>query len=156
MEELYDILGEFNTQNVEDFVPPPSPPPASRNPPNLTSRRATVKDAAYLTTNMNRFVEPYPGDAGRGIRKEITRFEKWFNRDSDVGGKSPWEPFASKEEWALAGWLMKNVGQKSTDEYLKLPIVREVVILFLKKLYSSSFTRLIARQIYRSTIRIHF
>ncbi|KIJ90638.1 hypothetical protein K443DRAFT_36586, partial [Laccaria amethystina LaAM-08-1] len=40
-------------------------------------------------------------------------------------GKQPWEPFASKEEWQLVTWLMANVGQNSTDEYLKLPIVRE-------------------------------
>jgi hypothetical protein len=124
-----DILEEFYTQNVDDFVPPPSPrtPPATPNP---TSRRPTVEDAAYPTTNMDRFVEPYPGDAGQGIQRSKTRFEKWLEMH-EAEGRDPWEPFASKEEWALTGWLMKNVGQKSTDEYLKLPIVcepREVVL----------------------------
>ena len=33
-----------------------------------------------------------------------------------------WELFASKEEWDLTKWLVKNVGQKSTDEFLKLQI----------------------------------
>ena len=63
---MEDILEEFYTQNVDDFIPPPSPgtPPATPNP---TTRRPTVEDAAYPTTNMDRFIEPYPDDAGQGI-----------------------------------------------------------------------------------------
>ncbi|KAF8233248.1 hypothetical protein L208DRAFT_1267596, partial [Tricholoma matsutake] len=38
-------------------------------------------------------------------------------------GENTWAPFASQEEWDLSQWLMKNVGQNSIDEYLKLPIV---------------------------------
>jgi len=37
-----------------------------------------------------------------------------------VGGKQPWEPFASREERELATWLLTNTGQKATDDYLKL------------------------------------
>ncbi|KAF8868528.1 hypothetical protein BD779DRAFT_1397671, partial [Infundibulicybe gibba] len=40
-------------------------------------------------------------------------------------GTDQWAPFASQEEWGLAVWLMKNVGQTSTDEFLKLPAVSE-------------------------------
>ena len=47
-----------------------------QEPPHLTGRQVTVDDAAYPTTNMDRFVEPYPSDAGQGIRKSKTRFEK--------------------------------------------------------------------------------
>ena len=118
-----DIFDGFDTQDVDDFVPPPPP----GTPPHLTGRRVTVDNAAYPTTNMDRFVEPYPGDAGQGIRKSKTRFEKWLEIQ-DIEGTDPWQPFASKEEWALTRWLMNNVGQKSTDEYLKLPIVHEVVL----------------------------
>ena len=76
---------------------------------------------------MDCFIEAYPGDAGQGIQKSKTRFEKWLEIQ-DIEGTDPWQPFASKEEWALTRWLMNNVGQKSTNEYLKLPIVHEVVL----------------------------
>lgn len=111
-----DSLDEFDFEVVDDFVPP-SPP-----------RRATVDDDSdeegntYLTTETYRFVESYPGDAGQGLRKSKTRFEELLEIQEGEG-KKPWEPFASKEEWALSGWLIKHVGQKSTDEYLKLQIV---------------------------------
>ncbi|KAF8219621.1 hypothetical protein L208DRAFT_1338875, partial [Tricholoma matsutake] len=56
-------------------------------------------------------------------------------------GENMWAPFASQEEWDLSQWLMKNVGQNSIDEYLKLPITREHsglsfhnTYLFLKKI----------------------
>lgn len=119
-----DILEELNTQNIDldDFVPPRPP----EIPPIVSSRQAPVQSTAYPTTNMDRFVEPYPGDAGQGIQKSETRFEKWLEIQ-EMEGRDPWEPFASKKEWALTEWLMKNVGQRSTDEYLKLPIVCEVV-----------------------------
>jgi hypothetical protein len=29
----------------------------------------------------------------------------------------------TREEWSLAQWLVKNLGQTQTDEFLKLPIV---------------------------------
>ena len=38
-------------------------------------------------------------------------------------GLDPWAPFSNEEEWQLARWLMKNVGQSKTDEFLRLPIV---------------------------------
>ena len=70
----------------------------------------------------NRYSESYPRSAGQPIQKEKTEFEMF--RDSDrASGTQPWEPFLSKKEWELATWLMKNVNQRATEEYLKLPIV---------------------------------
>jgi hypothetical protein len=40
--------------------------------------------------------------------------------------ESEWAPFNNQKEWDLAQWLIKNVGQKSIDEFLKLPIVSTV------------------------------
>jgi hypothetical protein len=112
---------EFNYL-LEEINPPPSPP-------NLKGRQATVEDedaevllSAIQTNNMNRFIEAYLGPAGEALQKGKTRFETWLEKQ-ETERRNPWEPFASKEEWELAGWLMKNVGQKSTDEYLKLQIV---------------------------------
>jgi hypothetical protein len=54
-------------------------------------------------------------------------------------GEDEWAPFcdeyvpfhvdglcltlAAREEWGLAEWLVKSLGQTRTDEFLKLPIV---------------------------------
>jgi hypothetical protein len=38
-------------------------------------------------------------------------------------GEDEWAPFADREEWGLAEWLIKSLGQTCTDEFLKLPIV---------------------------------
>jgi hypothetical protein len=75
----------------------------------------------HLAT-LRRYVEPFPGPAGGVLRQEKTRFEI-LKENQLLDGKPPWEPFASREEWGLVQWLMTNVGQGSTDEYLKLPIV---------------------------------
>lgn len=71
---------------------------------------------------LRRYIEPFPGPAGDALRREKTRFEI-LKENQLLDGKPPWEPFASREEWGLVQWLMTNVGQGSTDEYLKLPIV---------------------------------
>jgi hypothetical protein len=120
MAEEPDILEEYHTEMVDDFMLP-SPP-----------RRATVEDddeeddeITYRNNKLDRYIEPYPGEAGQGMRTSKTRFEEWL-RQQEIEGKKPWEPFASKEEWDLTRWLIKNVGQKSTDDFLKLPIVSEV------------------------------
>ena len=69
-----------------------------------------------------RFSEQYPHSIAQLIRFEKTRFEKESEKDS-TAGEQPWKPFASKEEWELATWLINNVNQTATDKHLKLPIV---------------------------------
>ena len=109
---------------MDDFVLP-SPP---RKP---TVEEVEDEGETYPTMKTDRFVESYPGHAGQGLRKSKTRYEVWFeNQKRD--GKNSWDPFASEDEWALTMWLLKNVGQKSTDQFLKLPIVR-CVFFFLGK-----------------------
>ncbi|KAG2119847.1 uncharacterized protein F5147DRAFT_796049 [Suillus discolor] len=39
-------------------------------------------------------------------------------------GEDEWAPFSAREEWGLAEWLVKSLGQTRTDEFLKLPITR--------------------------------
>jgi hypothetical protein len=101
------------------------PEPGQQTP----SFRATVEDAddeddSNLTKESGpvRYVEPFPGPAGEASRQEKTRFEV-LQQIQESEGKTLWEPFASRAEWGLAEWLMKNVGHKSTDDYLQLPIV---------------------------------
>jgi len=142
--------GEVNTDIVDDFVM--DFPPVERD---AVEEDRHEGGNTYLTTNVDRFIESYPGDAGQAIEKSKTRFQEWFeNQRNDQ--KIQWDPFASEEEWALCMWLIKNVGQKSTDEFLKLPIVSEISPFIKKKLNLRTFTRLIARRNYRSITRIHF
>ena len=72
----------------------------------------------------NRYIEPFPGDAGHSIQKSKTRYEVWLENQR-CEEKNPWDPFASEDEWALTMWLINNVGQKATDQFLKLRIVSE-------------------------------
>jgi hypothetical protein len=116
--ELEEHWEDIYTGIADDFVMPPSP------------RRASVEEEdnggnTYRTSQGERFIESYAGDAGKGLRKSKTRFEDWFENQSGEE-KNPWDPFASEQEWALTMWLMKNVGQKSTAEFLKLPIVSKL------------------------------
>lgn len=75
-----------------------------------------------------RFVESFP-DAGKPIsdKKRRTDFEKMRDERMNVegaDGSNPlWDPFLDEEEWNLAEWLIKGVGQNKIDEFLKLPIV---------------------------------
>ena len=101
---------------ADDFVFP-SPP---RKP---TVEEVEDEGETHPATKTDRFVESFPGPAGQGLRKSKIRYEVWFENQQREG-KNSWDPFASEEEWALTMWLLKNVGQKSTDQFLKLPIVR--------------------------------
>ncbi|KAG1764087.1 hypothetical protein EV702DRAFT_1189752 [Suillus placidus] len=38
-------------------------------------------------------------------------------------GEDQWAPFYDGEEWGLAEWLVKSLGQTRTDDFLKLPIL---------------------------------
>ena len=141
-----DILEEA----VDEFIPP-SP-----------CRQATVEDAdddeeeyTFQETKNSRYVEAFPEEAGQGLRQSKTQFENWLAEQLHEG-KNPWEPFASREEWALSQWLIKNIGQKATDDYLKLQMVCELNMSIYNKKHSSGLIRLIAKKSYRSTILIHF
>lgn len=120
-------MEEFHTDLVEDFEPPSAA---------ITPRLENVQeeeDVADPRTSFVRFVEPFPADAasGLGLRKAKTPFEDRLEVQESKGN-DPWEPFTSREEWELAEWLLKNVGQKSTNEFLKLHIVC-LLSFFVKK-----------------------
>lgn len=118
--ELEEHWEEMDTDIADDFVMPLSPRRASAEEEDSDEGRNT-----YPTSQVERFIESYAGDAGKGLRKSKTRFEHWFENQRGEG-KNSWHPFASEKEWALTMWLMRNVGQKSMDEFLKLAIVSKL------------------------------
>jgi hypothetical protein len=121
-----DDVHEFEPDILGDFVM------------NSQSRRASEEveevhnnegGKNYTASEIPRFIESYPGDAGEGIRKSKTQYEEWLESQRE-DGKNRWDPFASEQEWALARWLILNVGQKATDEFLKLSIVSKIYAAF--------------------------
>ena len=98
------------------------------SPPAATNKRVHVEEIEdedahphQLPTGL-RFSEQYPRSIAHPIRLAKTCFEEQCDNDHK-NNRQPWHPFASREEWELAMWLIDNVNQKATDEYLKLPLV---------------------------------
>ena len=70
------------------------------------------------------YFEEYPSDrkAGAAWGKDQPLFER-IQKEQQENHTSKWGPFKDQDEWELAEWLSKNVGQKQTDAFLKLNIV---------------------------------
>ena len=125
--DLPDIHLEEDIQNAgalfgdEEVDAPPS------NEPRLNPHRATVEDAPDEEEgdNQARYVEEFPEEyrAGATWGQSNPLFES-HRQAQQEDGSSPWGPFENEEEWGLAEWLIRNVGQKQTDAFLRLPIVR--------------------------------
>lgn len=132
-----DVIDDSNTHdNEREFAPDHmlgeitdsfSPLRRTHSPPDLDDaaskiRRVTVEEVEDEDGTYNRrFFESYP-NAGRPIDEGKTVFESYCQHKEDEG-EDVWAPFADEEEWGLAEWIIKNLGQTRTDEYLKLPIV---------------------------------
>lgn len=78
------------------------------------------------------------GDIAKILGEGTTKFQQWQDKKK-LKGENGWAPFGNQQEWDLAQWLMRNVGQKSIDEYLKLLIVSESTCLKLNYLASIRF-----------------
>ena len=139
--DILDDGDDTGMQVADDFTPPVDPVPVQSQSKRTRIEEVEDEDNAPRP-RYTRFVKPYPRPVATPIRKGKTKFETLLERQT-ADGKQPWEPFASKDEWQLATWLMANVGQTSTDEYLKLPIVssRSMSIIFLLTVLSIRFTR---------------
>jgi len=60
--------------------------------------------------------------AGESKGRAETIFER-IRRQQQQRGHGVYGQFQTAEDWDLAKWLIKNVGQNATDSFLKLPIV---------------------------------
>jgi hypothetical protein len=110
--------------DVEASVPvskvpaPKNLPTPSFQGPEATDRVEEVDHARSQT----RYWRAYPGGyPAENLGKGKTKFQKW-REDHTLHGDNEWAPFQNQKEWDLVQWLIKNVGHKSIDEYLKLPI----------------------------------
>ncbi|KAF8550904.1 hypothetical protein OG21DRAFT_1418931, partial [Imleria badia] len=61
--------------------------------------------------------------AGTALGEAKTSFEM-MQDIQDAAGKGTYAPFADREEWELAEWLISNANQRAIEDFLKLPITR--------------------------------
>lgn len=115
-DEMYDMP----IPSAEGWQPPR---PRELPRPQPGSRIVEVPDEDDV--GVQRWVEDFPRPAGTPQSRSQGYFAKI--RDSQKReGLAPWAPYADMDEWELAHWLMKNVGQNETDKFLRLKIVRTV------------------------------
>lgn len=116
-----DITLEEDLQEVDLELPTlPETQPAQPQP-----FRATVDDAEDEDEESVYYVEEFPMNLGAGavLGEEVPFFEK-VRLGQVKNGTSQWAPFEDQDEWKLAEWLIGNIGQKQTDAFLNLNIVR--------------------------------
>jgi hypothetical protein len=106
--------------DLHAFIPEPSPEPAACGEEGGDDTSVQVRDNP--DTEIRRYVEVYPRPVGIPIGQGKTKFEV-LHEEQEGLGQSIYAPFANEEEWELAQWLSRRVGQKGIDEYLKLSIV---------------------------------
>jgi hypothetical protein len=106
--------------NAEEINLPQEPPPPQNEPPP----HPPPDIAAEAVLDGGRYIENFPDEylAGATWGRCKPLFE-CLNEEQKRTGGNRWAPFEDEEEWQLAEWLIRNVGQKQTDDFLKLPIV---------------------------------
>ena len=106
--------------NLRNWQPPHSPSlPARSPPPASTCQSKRSENDANRT--YGRFFEPFEG-SGAAFRMESNTFED-YHRQREESKTEKYAPFMDEEEWDLAAWMMKHLGQNRIDEFLKMPIV---------------------------------
>lgn len=118
----------------EEINLPPQPPPPPPDEPQQHGRHPTVEDVTDEIDDGGCYIENFPEEylAGAiwGHCKPL--FESLDDERVRDGG-SCWAPFDDEDEWQLAEWLIRNVGQNQTDTFLKLPIVSFFFLISLSQ-----------------------
>lgn len=116
--------------DLHAFVPELSPDAG----PSDRVEEVVVQARGSPDTKSRRYVEAYPRPVGIAIGQGKTKFQVIYEAQTGQD-QSIYGPFTNNEEWELAQWLSRRVGQKAIDEYLKLSIVSPEVELYrsLKK-----------------------
>ena len=164
--DMPDITLEEDLRGLEDDLaksmgaqPDTIAPPASETQPARAHHpRATVEDAEEDDEEFAQYIEEFPSNLGAGAvwGEEVPFFEK-IRQEQERNGTSPWGPFEDQDEWELAEWLIRNVGQKQTDAFLNLNIVRSHrLVNFDTSLIAWTFRRQGNERSHPITITGHF
>ena len=122
-----DDWDELSGEPENSFIPSPrrARPPEEQPPeaPDPKRTRVTVEEVEDEDAP-GRYAEEYPRRVADVLGMGKTKFEEVREEQIEMGfEENPCAPFEDKEEWELARWLMKQVSQTGTEEFLKLPIV---------------------------------
>jgi len=124
----FDNPNSWDDQHA--FVPEPSPEPGPSMHVEEVDDEEAVRVRQFSDTKSQRFVESYPRPVGVPIGQGKTKFQVLYEENMGQG-QGIYAPFANNEEWELAQWLSRRVGQKATDEYLKLSIVSSFAFILI-------------------------
>ena len=126
---------ELNTYSFDPtaFLNPASEPEPPISPSSLpvaaVDRPASVDvDADNDQNKTIKYSQEYPDLAGVVKAEADTKFER-IRKEQEEEGVGVWSPFLDEDEWKLAQWLARNVGQKQAENFLKLPIVCNCFVL---------------------------
>ncbi|KAG0693775.1 hypothetical protein DFH29DRAFT_1006946 [Suillus ampliporus] len=112
---------------ADAFVPPHHQCLESTSNSTHTTKRPCVTVEEIVDEEdhprQGHYYEAYAG-AGQVLHESMTCFEE-VQMNQDTSGESTFTPFADEEEWGLAEWLVNNLGQTQTDEFLKLSITQK-------------------------------
>jgi hypothetical protein len=92
------------------------------------SRTSTNHTSHASENRLGKYVLEYPGPAGQAKYQRKTTFERAFE-DNQRHGNGPWAPFTDNAEWGLVEWMLNNLGQGQTDEFLQLDFVSVHMLL---------------------------
>ena len=139
-EPLYDSpMLELSCEEVQTFIPserqPVSPNVSNREPQSKRARVEEVDDEE--AGGLRRWVQEFEGAAAEVLAEGKTLFDE-LREQQEAMCEPPLAPFADEEEWELAQWLMKNVTQTATDQFLKSKGVS--CSLVLRTAYSYRYT----------------
>jgi len=115
----------------ENELPPPPPQPDEPQPwPQHAPVDVPINEKVNSESEGVRYIEYFPKEnlAGATYGRCKPLYASLDEEQKRVG-HSRWAPFEDEEEWQLAEWLIHNVGQKQTDNFLKLPIVSFILLI---------------------------
>ena len=94
--------------------------------------RPTVNDAEDEELETGHYIQEFTLNLGAGAvwEEEVPFFEK-IRHEQVLNGSSSWGPFDDEDDWQLAEWLIRNIGQNQIDTFLNLTIVCEVFFGYL-------------------------
>ena len=117
---------DFPPEELPAFIPPERlrcPASPDQSIPEPTSKRARVEEVDDEEAGgCRRWAQEFDG-AAEEFGEGKTMFEQMRERQEAMC-EPPIAPFVDEDEWDLARWLMKNVTQTATDEFLKMKGVR--------------------------------
>ncbi|GBE83180.1 hypothetical protein SCP_0502270 [Sparassis crispa] len=116
--------------SFDTFIPPlarePSLQACDDLAPEPPSKCARVEDTVDEDNILSgRFYEEYTHHAVVTAHAHGQMVFATYHERVHEANASEYAPFKDQEEWELAEWLMKNLGQNRIDEYLALPIMQK-------------------------------